>query len=469
MKRAGWFFGLLVMLGVIGRVDAQGAESHYVMAGAGDGGSGTKATPFKSLREAEDASKPGDTIFLIPGKAGTVLDGGISLKPRQKLLGIESYPNQFSKLSPTYIAMTNTTDRLDGVCVELSESNEVSGIQFKNIRNHAIRGSKVNFSGSIIKHILVTGCIESEEVIYAIYLETDSGRIENVEVAHCVVQDGDDMGGVLVAHSGDSVGEYEFSTNTFKNLGGRAYMIWSRGRSTLNTRILDSSADNIGMGERNSDSILPRLWGSSEQTMLVKNYRYNNTKQYGNRSNTGLEVFLMGEPFRNEDEWCDGCKVTLEITDSVFENTITDGIQLTNYGSNSVMDLAIRNTKVIGANPQQGGGAISLIAQNQHNTGGKTKLLVENCDIIDSGKYGIAILDRSEEKNTSIVDFGGGALGSKGQNRIINSKEADAYVSNANPIAKHNWWGNKTPRLNIQEGDSSIEIDPTLSSDPRAD
>jgi hypothetical protein len=367
------------------------------------------------------------------------------------------------------VALTNSTGNLDGVCVQLSEQNEVSGIHFKDIRNHAIHGAGSPLSGTTIKNVLVSGCAKSEEVIYAIYLESDSGTIRDVTVADCVIRDGDDMGGILVMHAGESVGDYEFARNTFSDLGGRAYMVWSRGTSTLNTRILDSTADNIGKGNRNSDSILPRLWGSSNQTMLVKNYRYNNTKQYGNLSNCGFEVFLMGEPFKNEDEWCNGCSVTLEIVDSLFENTVTDGIQLTNYGSNSIMDVTIRNTKVVGANPRAGGGAICLIAQNQYNSGSKSKLLVEDCEIIDSGKYGIAILDQSTEKDTSIVDFGGGALGSKGNNRIINSKEAEVFVMNANPIARHNWWGSTTPRLHIQGELSSVEVNPVLGSDPGAE
>jgi hypothetical protein len=436
------------------------------MAGAPDGGDGSKALPFNSLRQAENASKQGEIIYLLPGKGGAVLDGGISLKPRQILKGVVNRPED--KESP-YVALTNTTEYLDGVCVRLSEGSGVSFVHFKDIRNHAISGAGMDLTGTQIHSVAVTGCRESEDIIYAIFLEVDKGKVDDVSVTNCVIRDGRDMGGILVAHSGDSVGEYEFTTNTFSNLGGRAYMIWSRDTSTLNSSISDSTADNIGMGDRNSDSILPRLWGRSKQTMLVNNYRYNNTKQVGNLSNCGFEVFLMGKPFPNEEQWCDGCEVNLEITDSVFENTVTDGIQLTNYGSNSMMNLTIRNTKVLNANPQQGGGAISLIAQNQHNTGGKSTLRVENCDIIDSGKYGIAILDRSIEKNTSIVDFGGGALGSKGQNRIIGSKDSEVFVSNAHPVAEGNWWGGRKPHVELQGEDSSIDLEPMLSTDPRSD
>jgi len=455
MKQKYRAVGFLVMTALFILPQAH-SDSLYVMAGAPDGGSGTETKPFNSLSAVEASSTAGDTIYLLRGREGALLDGGIALKPGQKLLGTTGK-----------VRLTNTTSHLDGVCVELSDGNEVAGIHFENINNNAIHAIGVNLSGTIIRDILVKGCAKSEDVIYAIFLESKSGSTTLVDVSDCVIRDGDDMGGILIAHSGDSKGNYVFTRNHFSDLGGRAYMIWSRNTSQIVSRIEDSTADNIGIGDRNSDSILPRLWGQSEQMMSVRNYHYKNSKQVGNISNCGFEVFLMGEPFKNEDEWCDGCEMTLEITDSVFENTITDGIQLTNYGSNSTMDLAIRRTKVIGANPQQGGGAISLIAQNQHNSGGKTKLLVEDCDIVDSGKYGVAILDRSSETNTSIVDFGGGALGSKGNNRIVNSKEFEAVVVNGNPVAKNVWWGTTTPRIAVEGKRSSIQIHPFLKNDIR--
>ena len=98
-------------------------------------------------------------------------------------------------------------------------------------------------------------------------------------------------------------------------------------RSRVETIILDSTTENIGRGERNSDSIIPYLMGESEQIMLIRNYRFQNTKQEGNGSNTGIEAYIFGEPRPDEANWCNGCTLTLKIFDSVIENAVTDPIQ----------------------------------------------------------------------------------------------------------------------------------------------
>lgn len=436
----------------------------YVMAGKEEPGEGSKANPFNTLAAVESFSVPGDTIYVIANGAHT-LDGGIALKPDQKLIGV-AHDGKLATTPDDAVRMTNTTPHLDGVIVRLSERNEVAGIHFVDMQNHAIHGAGTNYSGARIHHNWFTGAAERDELIVAVLLEAAWGNIQNVSVTDCDIRDGEDLAGIRVMHQGDSTGEYVFARNRFSDIGGRAYLVWSRGSSAIESRIEDSTAENIGRGDRNADSIDPRLWGRSQQNMYVRNYRYNNAKQVGNRSNTGFEAFIMGEPFRDPEEWCDGCELTLEIVDSVFENTITDGIQLTNYGSNSVLDFRIRNTKIIGANPQQAGGAVSLIAQNDRNSGSKVRLLVENCDIVNSSRYGFAILDRSGHADTT-VDLGGGPLGSKGGNRVINSAQAEIRVLNANPVAKNNYWGGNAPRDELEGDSASAATDPSLAEDPR--
>lgn len=440
-------------------------SSYYVWAAVREEGDGSKERPFKTLAQAEAASSAGDVIFVSTTGSLEPLDGGIALKPGQRLIGLGPWGAPAKPVS-SMARLTNTTEHLGGVVVKLSERNEVSGLHLIDLEGHGIHGSGTNYSGTWIHHNEISGAVASEELIVGILLEADSGVLTDVRVTDNVIRDGEDLAGIRVMHTGDARGEYQFARNHLSDIGGRAYLVWSRGQSYIRSTILDSTANNIGRGERNADSIDPRLWGSSEQHMVVRRYHYNNTGQTGSRSNTGLEAFLMGEPFRDEAEWCNGCKLTLEILDSVFENTITDGIQLTNYGSNSVLDLAIRNTKIIGANPQQAGGAISLIAQNQYNTGSRTKLLVENCDLINSGRFGFAITDRSGEYS-STVDLGGGDLGSVGHNRIVGSAEAEIRVLNANPVAKHNWWGGGEPRVDMEGEKSTVDLEPALETDPR--
>src|SRR4051812_48132409 len=61
------------------------AATLHVRAGAPPGGTGTTAAPFATLAAVEAASAPGDTIVVDP--AAQALDGGIALKPGQRLEG----------------------------------------------------------------------------------------------------------------------------------------------------------------------------------------------------------------------------------------------------------------------------------------------------------------------------------------------------------------------------------------------
>ncbi|MGH2951524.1 MAG: hypothetical protein ACRDKX_05715, partial [Solirubrobacterales bacterium] len=66
----------------------EAGRTWHVSASAAPGGSGARGSPFASLRRAERVSRRGDTIVVLPSPRGTApLDGGIALKPRQRLVG----------------------------------------------------------------------------------------------------------------------------------------------------------------------------------------------------------------------------------------------------------------------------------------------------------------------------------------------------------------------------------------------
>src|SRR6185437_11659166 len=60
----------------------------YVSASAAAGGDGSAHAPFNSLALVQAASGPGDTIVVLPSPlSAPPLDGGIALKPGQRLIG----------------------------------------------------------------------------------------------------------------------------------------------------------------------------------------------------------------------------------------------------------------------------------------------------------------------------------------------------------------------------------------------
>ena len=437
--------------------------SWFVRAGEPGEGDGSAGSPFGSLAEAEAASADGDVIYLVA--SFELLDGGIAMKPGQKLIGVR-FVNQDAAVEGPVVSLTNSTENLAGVIVRLSERNEVAGIRFVDLQNHAIEGVGVDLSGTHLHHNSFTGAALSDDIIWSIRLEAEVGEITDARVTDSTFRDGEWLGGIQVVTRGNSSADYQFERNQFSDLGGRAYHLWSRDQSRIQARILDSSADNIGLGDKNSDSILPHLWDSSEQTVLVRNYRYQNSKQVGNQSNCGIEAFLMGPPFPGPEGYCDGCKLKLVIEDSDFENPVTDGIQLINFGSNSILEVEIRNTRIVDAQPKQVGGGLSLLAQNADNTGSRTSLLVENSDIIGSSGYGFAVSDQGEG-HTAVIDLGGGELGSAGNNRFVGSATGEVQLINSVAVAKNNWWGGEAPRIDGEGDGSKLESDPVLEVDPR--
>ena len=458
------------------------SKTYYVSVDAGSNGDGSRQRPFLLLSQAESVSVAGDTIYLLSSERGNVLDGGIVLKARQRLIGLGA-DGETPENTTSRVKLTNTADLPGGVMVQLSEQNEVAGIHFMNMGNAAISGVGTNYSGAYIHHTTFSGnaethveddylSTEGKGLVYAISLEATSGSLDVIRIEDSLFYDGEDLGAIRVFHSGDSRGHYRFQRNDFSDLGGRPYFVRTQDRSYVETIILDSTADNIGRGERNSDSIIPYLMGESEQIMLIRNYRFQNTKQEGNRSNTGIEAYIFGEPRPDEANWCTGCTLTLKIFDSVIENAVTDPIQFSNSGRNSDLSYEIRNTRILGGNPQQGAGGISLNLQSVPASGGRTTLLVEDSDVIATTGYGFTFNDRGGKGGHSVVvDLGGGVLGSRGRNRFAGNGKGALRVPQSRITAANNWWDGGKPT--IYDGEdrlsevSNVLVEPVLSADPR--
>jgi len=477
-----WLF-LFVSSPLLSQESSNSASREYfVSADAEPNGDGSRERPFLLLSEVENVSAIGDTIYLLSSDTGTVLDGGIALKAQQRLIGLGT-DGEIPEDTPSRVKLTNTAALPGGVMVQLSEQNEVAGIHFMNMGNAAISSGGSNYSGAYIHHTTFSGNAEThveddylssegKGLVYAISLEATSGHFDGIRIEDSSFYDGEDLGAIRVFHSGDSRGYYRFHRNDFSDLGGRPYFVRTQDRSYVETVILDSTADNIGRGERNSDSIIPYLMGESEQIMLIRNYRFQNTNQEGNRSNTGIEAYIFGEPRPDKANWCDGCTLTLKIFDSVIENAVTDPIQFSNSGRNSDLSYEIRNTRIIGGNPQQGDGGISLNLQSIPASGGRTKLLVEHSDVIATTGYGFSYNDRGGEGgHSAVVDLGGGALGSLGNNRFIGNEKGAMRVPQSRITAIKNWWDGVKPILYDDEDrpsdDRNVVVEPVLTEDPR--
>jgi len=475
---------LLIAASLAGDADA---ADFFVVAGAAATGDGTVARPFSALAQAETASAAGDRIYVSAKSAWDILAGPIRLKPNQKLIGLSPigqaprYEAEKPHLTSTVVdeaiydsPYNNGSYRPTTAIVMLARGVEVSGIHFVDMKGPALLAGDVDISGTRIHGNTFSGVMpKPRSLIYSIVLG-GTVNVSDVRVTDNSFRDGVTLGGITVQQKGASVAEYFFQRNDFRDLGGRGYFIHSEGTSRVTTTILDSEANNLGVqpdsnvpGAGNTDSIIPYLTGQSQQRMLVKNFHYKNDKQVGGISNTGLEVFIYGgRAEADRANWCVGCRADVDIQDSVFEHTVTDGIQLANAGDSTIVNLVIRRTKIIDASPRQTGGAISMSAQREGTTGGKLTLLVEDCEIIGSKAFAFANTNGTSEA-VAVIDWGGGALGSKGHNIIVGNVQGGFKLQGEKVTARNNWWGGAAPAVTLNGAGGAADMSSPLPAPPK--
>ncbi|WP_327141257.1 hypothetical protein [Nocardia sp. NBC_01327] len=113
----------------------------YVEAGAAAGGVGSMDAPFDSLAAVSAAAGADDTILVLPAAANVPpLDGGIVLKPGQKLIG--GGPSvQGSAPGAALPRLTNTTTAGNGDAVELARGSEVRNLVITGALRGGIYGA----------------------------------------------------------------------------------------------------------------------------------------------------------------------------------------------------------------------------------------------------------------------------------------------------------------------------------------
>jgi hypothetical protein len=112
------------------------------------------------------------------------------------------------------------------------------------------------------------------------------------------------------------------------------------------------------------------------------------------------------------------------------------------------------------------GGAALAVVPEFFGSGSQTFLMMENSDIVGSTGYAVGVYDLGAPGLNSVVDLGGGALGSVGHNRILENVAGDIEIFQTDGIGESNWWGEDPPRVDIYAG-GSFEVNPVLLTDPR--
>jgi hypothetical protein len=118
------------------------ARVWYVSARARPGGNGSRHAPFRTLAKVQQASRPGDKIVILPVlKRVAPLDGGIQLKPRQRLIGAGPAVAGRTKRVKKLPRLANTSCKnLDGDAVRLNRKTTVRNVVVPRACRGAIYG-----------------------------------------------------------------------------------------------------------------------------------------------------------------------------------------------------------------------------------------------------------------------------------------------------------------------------------------
>lgn len=120
-------------------------KTWFVRAGAAAGGSGSESAPFNSLAAVEEASSPGDEITVLPAPVATPpLDGGVALKPRQRLIGAGPRVDSARPLAAAP-RITNSNSAVNsGDAVVLADGVEVANLVIEKSFRGGIYGRNVS-------------------------------------------------------------------------------------------------------------------------------------------------------------------------------------------------------------------------------------------------------------------------------------------------------------------------------------
>ncbi|MCQ4083912.1 hypothetical protein NGB36_25815 [Streptomyces sp. RB6PN25] len=365
-----------VALGVLGSVlvlgglpaAAAGPTIWYVSATASPGGDGSRQAPFDGLAAVELASSPGDTIVVLPAPLSVPpLDGGIALKPRQKLIGAgPSVTKKGNGKGPAAPRITNTHALLHlGEGVVLADGAQVSNLVITGTYRSAVFGLEVtgvDVHGNDIvgpntsctdqpqspplvaptntpgvgtlsnPHVLGVAGIVVDDLLAASGTVSINGNF--VHDAAC--GDGIDLHTAGIADIHAVVAD---NTLTRVSNGGDQTTVGAIGIGTLNKSRLTADLDRntqtyIGTTGSDSEGIYAFVGETSRMSVAVDHNDF--AHGIGNDSANGIEYSVLG---RNNE-------ASMTVTDSRFHDVPGDMLEENNLGVNSTMSLTLDHVTV---------------------------------------------------------------------------------------------------------------------------
>lgn len=372
---------------------------------------GSAGAPFRSLADAESAAGPGDEIrVLAPRPGARALDGGIVLKPGQRLRGVDDAGPR-----PT---ITNTdATRHGGDAVTLADDSLVTGLVIAAAAGHAIVGR--NVQGATITHNQIQGANLADLTSVGTGATAGMGVAEFPKAA------------VAFLHDASTAQESAPRANTV-------------------------TENSIGGLQRDGGDLV-RLGGAGIALLARSHGRASLVVSANRISDLGAGFPRSGVLVDTQDR----AEATVEIDDTSVANAhaSSDGILIVAQHESAV-SASIRRYRFVGGTPGQGMGNNGLEVVTYHGANrlqtdltaierhaARSRVLMEDSDIEGAAGFGIAIWNIfGKPSPETVLDLGGGELGGRGRNRIHGNgielpASMDIYVINHDLNIANNWWG----------------------------
>lgn len=431
------------------------AKRLYVRAAAHSGGSGSRRAPFRSLTAVEAASRPGDTIVVLPSPPTVPpLDGGIALKRRQILVGAgPSVAGASPRVDAPRIANSRGQTH-SGDAVVLADRATVRNLVIGPSFRGAVYGSDVtgvtiaandvskqNTSctvGFVVAPFVLPTVVPGAGVPISTGLTNgwaavmlDESRVTGrITIARNVVHDADCGDGIDIRLKGTARVRAALTGNRVTRLaqGSELQSLLAIGmqtldRSALEARLDDNTQTDIGsIGGRQTDTgaglpgagadsegVFANLAGSSRLTAEIER----NTWRHGigGFSVNGMEMVISsGNP-----------TASMRIADSSFVDGPGDLLEEINFGTNASMSLELDH----------------VIARHSTGVGNTYAIPGNNGDCLVAGATGagdsVALRMRhsrlSDCMNNGLTVASGVSNGSEGPVRSLSFDIDDSTIS----------------------------------------
>lgn len=440
---------------------------------------GSAKNPYDSLAAVAANAQCNEIIVVY---SGVTLDGGITLRPGQKLIGEKGPLGSLP-------VITNGS----GHGIQLATDNTIKHLHVQNAWHSGIAGQDV---GTLkLQDVTITGAGQSNELTSWIGFDVaypsvllSSASDSNVEITHS--EFGESNGSSIAYAQFFGHGEIELYRVIIRDQGDLAGAFASPGlavfsvvNSIVDVSVTDSSVTNIGAGGSNSDGLLLLNMGNGGMNVDINGYSYLNPDGDGGGSATGIEMGNLFGP--------GGGFFNATVINSTIEGSTSVGIHVVDQqnGGGDTLEVTLENNNLIG---NRSGICVCIVDTPDSDV----RVTIRDNFVIDSVEFGIygfyqfgplaqfaVLMEENTISNNGLagvyfykfsatadvenIDAGLGGLDSIGHNRILNSGLFDIISEGVHISAANNWWGSATGPSFVGEFDGgTVNVIPFLTADP---